>query len=294
MLCVALLGFAGSARAQDPPAAPVAAADSQAVAGPAAADSQAVSPAAPAPGPNAAPTVVHKVRLDKSVRNVVRSGPGDGFAIVGVFPRGSVFEVLSKRGDWFDVRVSETETGWIHASLCHEFEDLSDLEWKPNPKRYTRTGAIVVSGYGGAYAFDRKSNSFVAGTGLGYYVFDRVQVGAGLSFTHVHRPAEIVESLFGVSLEAEDFDMLFYRLDATYEVLPGRQMVPYVSVGAGASMMQGDTETSLDYGAGTTLFLSKRTAMRWEFRGYRFRTGSDAARAVSNNVEFTLGTLYVF
>src|SRR5262249_60114041 len=96
--------------------------------------------------------------------------------------------------------------------------------------------------------------------------------------THIRRPAEIVESLFGLSLEAEDFDMIFYHLNATWELLPGRQMVPFLSAGVGSSIMQGETEASVNLGAGTILFLSKRLAMRWEVRDYRFRSGSDTAR----------------
>jgi outer membrane beta-barrel protein len=237
---------------------------------------------------------VRKVRLDKEARNVLRTGPGDDYAIVGVYPKGTSFPVIAKRGDWYGVQISETQGGWVHASLCHEFDDLSDLEFKPNPRLFKRTGTFVLTGYAGAYAFDRKSNSLVLGGRLGYYVFDRVQAEAGVAWTHVKRPAEIVENLFDLSLEAEDFQMLFYNLNLTWELLPGRQMVPFVSAGAGASLMQGDTETSFNFGAGTTLFLSRRTSKRWEVRDYHFRSGSDAARVSNDNVEFALGTQYLF
>jgi outer membrane beta-barrel protein len=252
-----------------------------------------------APAPAAATanpklTAVRKVRLTGASRNVLRSGPGEQFSIVGVYPNGAAFPVIAKRGEWYGVRVSETETGWVDASLCKEFDDLSDLEFKPNPKLYSRTGTYVLLGYTGGYAFDRKSNSLVLGGRLGYYVFDRVQVEANVAWTHVHRPAEIVESLFGLSLEAEDFHMLFYALNLTYEVLPGRQMVPYVTGGVGSSIMQGDVEASVNFGAGTTLFLSKRSAMRWEVRDYRFHSGPADARRSNNNIEFSIGTQLLF
>lgn len=243
---------------------------------------------------NAPLASTRRVRLRGHSDNVVRSGPGESFAIVGVYPDGVSFPVLAKNGDWYGVRLSDSETGWVHASLCQEFDDLGDLEFKPNPKRFTRTGSYIMTGYGGAYAFDRKSNSLVLGGRLGYYVFDRVQVEGGVAWTHVHRPAEIVESLFGLSLEAEDYDMLFYHLILTYEILPGRQMVPFVSGGLGSSIMLGESEPSLNIGAGTTLFLSKRTAMRWEFRHYRFTSGSEGARIANNNIEFVLGTAVLF
>jgi len=235
-----------------------------------------------------------RVRLSRGDDNVVRTGPGEGFAIVGVYPRGISFPVLAKSGDWYNVRVSETVTAWIHASLCEEFDDLSDLQFRPNQKLYSRTGSYVLTGYAGAYAFDRKSNSLTLGGRLGYYVLDRVHAEVGFGWTHVVRPAEIVESLFNLSLEAEKFHMAFYDLGLTYEVLPGRQMVPYVTGGAGSSIMEGRSELSYNYGAGTMLYLAKKNAMRWEVRAYRFHSGPDDARISVTNIAFTLGTSLLF
>ncbi len=286
-----LLALVAGGAAADP-------SDSTSAAAPAPQDSAAGPAESPLPPPsrtaNVRVTAVRMVRLVGGHRNVVRSGPGESYSIAGVFPSRSEFVVLAKRGDWYGVRLSETETGWVHASLCKEFDDLSDLEFRPNPKLYARTGSFVLSAYTGGYSFDRKSNSLVLGGRLGYYVFDRVQVEGGLAWTHVHRPAEIVESLFGLTLESEDFPMLFYQLAATYELMPGRQMVPYLSAGVGSAIMQGESESSFNFGAGTTLFLSKRSAVRWEVRDYRFESGSDHARRRNNNIEFSLGTLLLF
>jgi len=269
-----------------------------------AADSARSAPAleAPAAVPAASPALPgtarllssKKVRLVGKTDNVVRSGPGNGYSIVGVFAKGREFPVIAKSDAWYDIRVSDNETGWIHASLVRELDDLSALEFRPNPKLFTRTGSFVLSGYTGAYAFDRKSNSLVLGGRLGYYVFDRVLAEAGVSWTHVQRSAEVVESLFGLSLEAEDFQMLFYQMNVVYEVLPGRQMVPYVGAGVGSSIMLGRAETSLNFGAGTKLFVSKRTAVRWEVRDYRFQSGSSTSRLTNNNIEFTIGTEVLF
>ncbi len=283
--------LAAPAAADDAPAP--APADSAGASAPA--DSALTATEAAAAAYNERPHVaLRKVKTVRGNRNVVRSGPGDRYAIAGVYPKDAEFTVIAKSDDWYGIELSDTETGWIHASLVKEFDDLSDLQFKPNPRLYTRTGSFVVSGYGGAYAFDRKSNSLVVGGRLGYYVFDRLQAEAGLAWTRVLRPAEIVESLFGLTLEQERFEMLSYHLNATFELLPGRQMVPYVTVGVGSTLMQGDTEPSFNYGAGTELFLSKRVAMRWEFRDFRFKSGPDAARVDNNNVEFTLGTTYLF
>lgn len=245
--------------------------------------------------PNERPVVGKRlVELRGDGEHVLRSGPGADYAIVATRRKGERFPVIAKSGEWYGVRLSATETGWIHGSLCKEHDDLSDLEFRPNAKLYTRTGSFVLSGYGGGYAFDEKSNSAVLGGRLGYYVFDRIVAEAGVSWTRVNRPAEIVESLFGVQLEAEKFSMLFYQMNVAWELLPGRQMVPYVSVGAGSTLMLGRSEPSFNYGAGTRLFLSRRAAMRWDVRDYRFshHTGTHAVR--NDNIEFTLGSEILF
>lgn len=260
----------------------------QAPAGPAS-----VTPAPPAY--NERPMVSMKlVRLTGRAENIVRFGPGNNFAIVGTYPKGTSFPVIAKSGAWYGVRVSDTETGWIHASLCKEMDDLSGLEFRPNAKLYSRTGSYVLSGYSGAYAFDRKSNSLVLGSRLGYYVFDRVQVEAGVSWTRVNRPAEIVESLFGLTLEAEKFPMLFYQMNMVWELLPGRQMMPYLGAGVGSSLLLGRSESTVNFGAGMKLFLSKRTAMRWEVRDYRFHNHTSSDNGINNNIEFTLGSEVLF
>lgn len=261
-------------------------------------DTAVVSPVTPADAnvlTNARLMVVSKrVKLIGKGDHVVRTGPGEGFAIAGVFQEDESFPVIAKKDEWYGITLSATETGWVHRSLCKELDDLGGLEFKPNPRAYSRTGAYTLSGYAGAYAYDRKSNSFVAGGRLGYYVFDRLQAEAGVAWTHVRRPAEIVESLFDVSLEAEDFHMLFYNMNVTFEVLPGRQMVPFVTAGVGSTIMLGRSESSVNYGAGTTLFLSRRSAMRWEVRSYQFDSGSDNARLKNHNIEFSLGTQILF
>lgn len=296
---------APSARAQsESDSVSVSTPDSLAAAAPAVAESVSTVPSAPAAADSATnratpfnprPVIGKKlVKLVGKPENVLRAGPGNGFAMVGTWPTGATFPVIARSAAWYGVKVSETGTGWVHESLCKEMGDLSGLEYRPNPRLYSRTGTYVLSGYGGAYAYDQKSNSAVFGGRLGYYVFDRIVAEAGVSYTHVHRPAEIVESLFELRLEAEDFPMLFYQMNVTWELLPGRQMVPYVSGGVGSSVMLGRSTPSVNYGAGTRLFLSRRTAMRWDVRNYRFERTSSSGTSTNNNVEFTLGSEILF
>lgn len=234
-----------------------------------------------------------KVRLSKDGENVVRSGPGNTFAIVGVYTKGSEFLVIAKRDEWFNIRLSDTNTGWIHSSLCDEFDDMSDLEFRPNPRLFSRVGSFALTGYAGGYAFDRKSNSLVFGGRVGYYLFEFIEVEGSVGYTHVVRPAEIVESLFGLTLEEEDFHMLFYAMNLTWKILPGRQLVPFATGGAGSTIMQGETETSFNYGVGADFFVKKSTAVRFEFRNYLFHSGVSETRRDNLNFEFSVGLTYL-
>jgi outer membrane beta-barrel protein len=233
------------------------------------------------------------VKLDKEDRNVLRSGPGATFAVVDIMEKGVSYPVLAKRGPWYNVRLSDTRTAWVHESLCSEDYDMSDLEFRPNPRMFSRIGSFSLTGWGGGYSFDRKSNTLSLGGRLGYYVLDWVEVEGGVGWTKVNRPAEIVESLFDLTLEAEEFHMLFYEMNGNVMLLPGRQLVPYVTAGVGSTILRGESESAFNYGGGIQFFVSKRTAVRWEFRTYRFDSGADNARRTNNNYAFTLGTTFL-
>ena len=158
------------------------------------------------------------IRLTGEGSNVVRSGPGNSFAIFSVYPQGAQFVVIAKKDEWYNVRLSDTNTGWVHSSLCEEFDDMSDLEFRPNPRLFSRAGTFSLTAYTGGYAFDRKSNSLVFGGRFGYYLLDYVGVEGNIGWTHIKRPAEIVETLFGLSLEEEEFDMLFYAFNVNFKL----------------------------------------------------------------------------
>jgi outer membrane beta-barrel protein len=234
------------------------------------------------------------VRLKGEGEQVLRSGPGPEFAIVATGVAGDEYKVVAKRGDWLNLRLDEERTGWVHRDLCEEFDDLSGLEFRPNPRVFSRVGSFSLRAYTGAYAFDRKSNSLVLGGSLGYQLLDHVEIEGGLAWTRVARPAEIVESLFNLALEEERFDMLYYSFNLNLKLLPGRQMEPFLTGGLGSSILRGQTESSVNLGAGSLLFFSKRMAMRWEFRNYRFASGAASARRDNNNVEFSLGSSLLF
>ena len=257
---------------------------------------EAPASAAPAAQPLNAPYVLteRSVKLRRDTTNIVRTGPGNGYAMVGVFAGDSRFPVIAKKGDWYNVRLSDTDTGWIHASLCEEFGDMSGLEYRPNPRLFSRVGSFTFTMYSGGYAFDRKSNSLVLGTRLGYYLLEFVGLEGTVGWTHVVRPAEIVESLFELALEEEDFHMLFYAMNVDVKLLPGRQMVPFLTIGAGSAIMEGQSETALNYGAGIDFFVRKSTAATFAFRTIGMDSGTGSARRSNTNYEFSVGTTFLF
>ena len=99
--------------------------------------------------------------------------------------------------------------------------------------------------------------------------------------------------MFNLALEEEDFHLLFYAMNANLKLLPGRQMVPFLTIGTGSTIMRGQTETSMNYGAGINFFVQRSLATRFEFRSYRFDTTSSGGRK-NTNFEFSVGTTFFF
>lgn len=249
------------------------------------------APPADAAEPFVSTRIMVRVTAESSV---IRSGPGQDYAVVGFHEEGDRFDVLAVKDGWYNVRVDATRTGWIHANLVETYHDMSDLEFRPNPRLFSRVGSFALTGFGGAYSFDRKSNSLLLGGRLGYFVFEYLDVEGTLGWSHVVRPAEIVESLFGLELAEEEFHMLFYALNVNLKLLPGRQLVPYITVGAGSSIMQGETEGGFNFGGGTTMYVHRRVAIRWEVRTHQFTSGLGDTRRGNDNLEFSMGTTMLF
>jgi hypothetical protein len=61
----------------------------------------------------------------------------------------------------------------------------------------------------------------------------------------------------------------------------------------GSTIFQGESEAAFNYGGGVNFFVAKKTAVRWEFRTYRFDSGADNARRTNNNYVFNVGTTFL-
>ena len=94
----------------------------------------------------------------------VRSGPGTAHNVVGTITGGSTtrYDILGKdaaTATWYQIRFSDTVTGWVHGDYVQTHGDLSGLSvtWTSSPQlslRATTTlGLNVRSGPGTAYAW---------------------------------------------------------------------------------------------------------------------------------------------
>src|SRR5260221_68463 len=153
-----------------------------------------------------------------------------------------------------------------------------------DPHRRGRSGGYVLEGYAGGYAFDGGSSSLAFGGRLAHRWLERFQLEAGAAWTHARGPAELVQSPLGPSIAADDFRLLFYQFNATWEFLPGREVVPFATAGAGASLLEGRRESSFNVGAGTALYLTPRAGMRWQGRDYVFHSGPGSARRLHHHI----------
>ena len=71
-------------------------------------------------------------------------------------------------------------------------------------------------------------------------------------------------------------------------------MVPYLTIGAGNTIMEGATESTLNWGAGLDFFVKKATAVTFEFRYFGMSSGSANARRENDNFEFSVGSSFYF
>jgi hypothetical protein len=116
---VALLAGAPAARAADPPVAASAASAPSAASTPApATDASTPAPAAAAAGPSAAsaPPPVGEGNEQLQIAEAyieMRTGPGRGFPVFNVVPRGDWIEIELRHTDWFRVRTQNGKVGWV-------------------------------------------------------------------------------------------------------------------------------------------------------------------------------------
>lgn len=187
----------------------------------------------------------------------LHTGPGRGYPIVQVVPRGDSVRILRRRTDWFRVRDAAGHEGWVHRSQIAEtlvpagarieIEDPAREDFEAHRREVGLLlgdfgGANVITAYG-AYAFNAHlSGEFAISHLLGSFSDGQI---AALGLTHVFRPDWRVQ--------------------------------PFVSIGTGlihvvpkSTLVQAPDRTDqLAYvGGGVRAYLARRFILRGEYNKY--------------------------
>ncbi|MEW6447467.1 MAG: SH3 domain-containing protein, partial [Bacillota bacterium] len=91
-------------------------------------------------GSNSAPGGV--LVVTGSVVNV-RGGPGTGYAVTGRVVKGQQLEALEKKGEWYRVRLSSGQTGWVAGWLVRQ---AVPGKGQPAGSNSAPGGVLVVTG----------------------------------------------------------------------------------------------------------------------------------------------------
>ncbi len=153
-------------------------------------------------------------------------------------------------------------------------------------------GTMTLDPFTGIYTFDREQQKLDARSYYG--------LRAGYNFTD----SLALEAMFGYiptetgSMAYADRDVQVYRvgIDALYHFNPEGNLVPFVSVGLGATQTDNGSQGMpdhgrgmFDYGVGLKYFLSETVALRGDVKQALFSQGGDARF----NTEYTVGLTFL-
>ena len=87
----------------------------------------------------------------------VRSGPGDGFAVVATMPAGVIFRILGQSSGWYNAVFPDGTAGWVASWLCiaNDMPEDKPPEWRvedPTPAPPPQTTGPVPNAIGNAIA----------------------------------------------------------------------------------------------------------------------------------------------
>ena len=298
LACVMLVAWSVVAAAEETPPVP---AESlapeneakQTEPGPAPQPTEAGAATAPAGTPvDSVPSALVEV-IGTSV-GVVRTGPGTQHAIAATVHEGDVLRIDARSGAWYHLRLADDRSGWMHEDLLRTYTDPSKFQFAPDPGRPSRMRSFHFMPFIGQYAADREDNGLLIGARIGYSLTRRFGFEAGAGFTRVVRTTYVLERIYGLRLEEENFELFFYEAGLSMDLLPGRRVTPFMTVGLGASVLNAAVEPTYAIGVGTKVFLSQRTAMRWEIRDHRLKGGNQFTRFSGDNLEFSGGIELLF
>lgn len=140
----------------------------------------------------------------------LRTGPGRGYPIVHVVPRGDTVRILKRRTDWFRVRDANQREGWVHRSQLAEtlvpagekieIEDPAREDFGAHRREVgvllgNFDGANLVTAYG-AWAFNAHLSGELALSHILGSFSDGEMIAIGL--THIPRPDWRIQPLASI------------------------------------------------------------------------------------------------
>jgi uncharacterized protein YgiM (DUF1202 family) len=210
----------------------------------------------------------------------LHTGPGRGYPITFVVPRGEEVTILKRRTDWFKVRDSRGREGWASRDqMAATFTATGKPLPINDPSReqfgeHERELGVLAGDFGGANVI----------TAYGAYAFNP------------HLAAELrLSQLLGNSSDGQ-----ILALGLTHVFRPDWRIQPFVSIGTGmiriqpkATLIQTPDRTDqLAYvGAGVKAYMSRRFIFRAEYNKYVVFTERDDNQEAN---EWKLGFAFFF
>ena len=210
----------------------------------------------------------------------LHTGPGRGYPITHVVPRGEEISVLKRRTDWFKVRDQRGREGWAHREQMAETLTPAgttlpiDDPGREQFGEHRREIGILAGDFGGANII----------TAYGAYAFNP------------HLAGEIrLSHLLGSSSDGQ-----LAAIGLTHVFRPDWRIQPFVSIGTGAIRIQpkailvqtpGRTEQLAYVGAGAKAYLTRRLIFRAEYNKYVVITDRDDNEEAN---EWKLGFAFFF
>jgi hypothetical protein len=194
----------------------------------------------------------------------MHTGPGRGFPIVQVVPRGEKVQILKRRTDWFEIRDAAGHEGWVHRSQIAETLVPAGARLEiDDPARedfeaHRREVGLMLGDFGGANVI----------TVYGAYAFNS------------HLAAEL-----GLSQLLGSFsDGQIATLGVTHVFVPEWRIQPFASMGTGLIHTQPKsivaqapqrTDQLAYVGLGVRAYLARRFIIRTEYKNYVVFTDRD-------------------
>ena len=194
----------------------------------------------------------------------LRSGPGRGYPVFYVAERGEEVVVLRRRTDWFQVRVTRGEEGWVTLEEISntldgdgavfdvpgfDIEDYTARRWEVGFQYGDFGGANVISGYGGFGLTENLQLEIWAGQALGRFS-----------------------------------DSTMYSVNVTHLMFPDKRVTPLFTLGAGTiettpkATLVGTIDrrdSTAQAGLGVRTYLTRRLIFRAEYKTYVIFTSRD-------------------